>query len=357
VHLSWAAGGWGAPPAPTIKAFCVDFNWGPGYVNGFAPPGMFVAATPHEHLEWYKQLGVNTIQTFCVSCCGYAWFRSDVAPVQPGMKGDFLKELTALAHRDGLRVMGYFCVGANTHWGSTRRELSHGTPSEPHIPLTSEYLDYLCRTIEDALKKTEIDGFMIDWVWNPPPRWIDCEQKLYAELFGKPFPGESKLTPADVAEYGRRAVDRAWTRIHQTAKTTKPGCILWLSCNDLKHPQVADSKMLREIDWLMNEHFDAAYLDAARKTKGPRTRIIQCVCGWDEQHNAQALIQALKGADVGFYGFARPDQVTTLPPTGNGANARNIESMRRFFHEKQVGLRLQFTRPVARELVSAGNDQ
>ncbi|HQE77336.1 MAG TPA: hypothetical protein PLK00_12970, partial [Candidatus Hydrogenedentes bacterium] len=107
--LGAVAGETSAPPE-RIKAFCIDFNWGP---DGFAPPGMYTRASPKAHFEWYRDLGVNTIQTFCVSCPGYAWYRSEVAPVQPGMEGDFLAELTRLGHEGGMRVMGYFCIGAN----------------------------------------------------------------------------------------------------------------------------------------------------------------------------------------------------------------------------------------------------
>ncbi len=129
---------------PPIKAFCIDFNWGP---SGFAPPGMFNQASAEEHLKWYKEMGVNTIQTFCVSTCGYSWYRGNVAPVQPEMKGDFLAEITELAHKENMKVMGYFCIGANTWWGENFPELSYGTPTTIHIPFTNEYIDYLCASI------------------------------------------------------------------------------------------------------------------------------------------------------------------------------------------------------------------
>jgi len=151
-----------------IKAFCIDFNWG---TAGFARPGLWADAFPKEHVDWYRALGVNTIQTFCVSCNGYAWYKGGVVPAQPGLKHDFLPEMVKLGHQERMRVMGYFCVGANTLWGQSHPDLSYGTPSEPHIPFTTEYLDYLCGSIKDALEKTGIDGFMIDWVWNASGRW------------------------------------------------------------------------------------------------------------------------------------------------------------------------------------------
>ena len=105
-----------------------------------------------------------------------------------------------LGHARNLRVMGYFCVGANTHWGQLHPDLSYGVPSTPHIPLSTPYLDYLCASIQDALRRTGMDGFMIDWVWNPKrpgsadakesnERWLECEKAMFTELLGRPFPG------------------------------------------------------------------------------------------------------------------------------------------------------------------------
>lgn len=262
-----------------IKAFCIDFNWAPNH--RFAPPGMFASASPREHFNWYRRMSVNTIQTFCVSCIGYAWYRSSaVAPVMPGLSEDFLKDISNLAHQAGVRSMGYFCVAANTYWGQTHPDLSHGTRSTPHIPLTVTYLDYLDRSIRDALEKIEIDGFMIDWLWNVKPVWLPCERDMYAELMRKPFPGESRVGQEDTDEFGRRAVRRAWEHIHSAAKDVRKNCILWLSCNDLHNSQVAGSPILRELDWVMNENPDPSYLVRIENLVGSHTQLIQNICGW-----------------------------------------------------------------------------
>lgn len=323
------------PKEDRIKAFCVDFNWGP---NGFAPPGMYAKASAKEHFEWYRKLGVNTIQTFCVSCPGYAWYRSEVAPVQPGMTGDFLKEITDLGHAAGMRVMGYFCIGANTYWNETHPDLSHPHPSSISIPFTKEYLEYLSKVIPEVLTKTGIDGFMIDWVFNASHfypdkqyKWLECEKQMYLELFNEPFPGDDAMTPKKINEFNRRALDRCWKCIHTAAKTAKPDCIIWLSCYDLQHPQVVGSALLKEVDWLMNEHPAPAKLEAARNATGPNTKLIQCICGWGDQHNAAKILEDPQFANVGMYGFARPDIETTLPPEDNSGNAKNIEAMRKAF--------------------------
>lgn len=67
-------------------------------------------------------------------------------------------------HRENILVLGYFRAGSNTKWGLDHPELSYGTPTEPHIPYTDEYLAYLEAAIADAVGTTGIDGFMVDWL-------------------------------------------------------------------------------------------------------------------------------------------------------------------------------------------------
>src|SRR3989304_28218 len=84
----------GPESPPPLKAFCIDFNWGPkginglvesgAWPNGFAGPGVWADASPHDHVRWYEGLGANVIQTFAVSCNGYAWYKGGIIPPQPG---------------------------------------------------------------------------------------------------------------------------------------------------------------------------------------------------------------------------------------------------------------------------------
>ena len=196
----------------------------------FCAAGIVGGASPEEHVAWYAALGCNVIQTFAVSCNGYAWYEGGPVPPQPGLKHDFLTEMVKLGHSRGMKVMGYYCVGANTLWGQTHTNLSYGAPSDPHIPFTRAYLDYLCGSIEDGLQRTGMDGFMIDWVWNPGDldgvscAGSECEQQMYRELFGEAFPGKDKITPERDLEFRRRAIDRCWERIRaRPARQTECG--------------------------------------------------------------------------------------------------------------------------------------
>ena len=299
-----------------VKAYCIDFNWGPGGPNAFAAPGLWADAVPREHVEWYKALGANVIQTFCVSCNGYAWYRDGVVPEQPGLKHDFLAEVVRLGHQEDMKVMGYFCVAANTRWGQLHPTESYGVPSDGHIPLTKRYNEYLTAAIRDALNRTNIDGFMIDWAFHGPIhetriQWLPCEIQMWAELMEAPFPGKVNVTKAQELEFARRSVDRCWQSIKHAAKSTKPDCIVWLSMFDLNHPQVVNSRLIKEVDWLMNEGGTVEKLKKIRQELG-RGNLLNCLAAWNRADPRTVVPASLK-AGFGLYGFTRPVTGSLLP--------------------------------------------
>jgi hypothetical protein len=189
-----------------------------------------------------------------------------------------------------------------------------------------------------------MDGFMIDWVWNPRrpgDKWLDCEKQAYRELMVRDFPGEGRLSKGDLLIYETRAIDRCWGRIHRAAKKTRRDCVIWLSCNNLLDPTVMKSAMFREIDWLMNEAGDLKQIGQVRAMAGRRTQLVTCLVGWGDAHNARAVLSDPDSAGLGIYGFVKP-QADSLPlPIREylgkkiddfQGNDRNIASLARFFN-------------------------
>lgn len=331
-------------PEP-IKAYDLDFNWGEGGPNAFAAPGLWADANPEEHIQWYKDMGVNTLQTFIVSCNGYSWYKNGVVPAQPGLEHDFLPEMVKLGHKEGIKVMGYLCIGSNTRWGLENPNYSYGVPADRHIPYTNKYLDYLDAVIRDAVSKTGIDGFMIDWFYQPNRnstggKWLESEKQRYLELMEQPFPGEDNLPEENYNTYSRRAIAACWDVIHSAAKETNPDCIIWLTCFDITHPHIVNSKMFKEIDWLMNEEGDVARIDSIRNMVGDDTELITCLANWNKKDAKKVVADAQK-AGVGLYGFVKPDSTSLLPSVSTflkkpidsfDGDARNIATLARFYN-------------------------
>jgi hypothetical protein len=82
--------------------------------------------------------------------------------------------------------------------------------------------------------------------------------------------------------------------IRTAAKETNPDCILWLTCFDITHPHIVDSRMFREIDWLMNEEGDVAKIDSIRGMVGENTRLITCLANWNQKDPVKVVADALK---------------------------------------------------------------
>lgn len=341
----------GKPVVPAahkeIKAYCLDFNWGGR--RSFAHPGTWAGADPAAHVAWYKAMGANVIQTFAVSCNGYAWYKNGFVPEQPGLKHDFLPEMVKLGHKDGMLVFGYFCIAANPKWAKDHPDLSYGAPATYHIPYTDEYLAYLSSSITDAVKKTGMDGFMIDWVWQPnrqstAGKWLDGEKKLYTQLMGEEFPGEANLSKKQELAYNRKAIDRCWKAIRKAAKAADPGCILWLTSNHMNHPDVVHSDMYSDVDWLMNESGDLKRIGEVKAMVGKHTRLITCLALWNRQEATEVVPEALK-AGVGLYGFAKPrngggliplDKILSTPVAELKGDDRNIAVLARAYHGVSV---------------------
>jgi hypothetical protein len=304
-----------------IKAYDIDFNWGDGGPNGFAAPGLWADADPEAHVNWYASLGCNVIQSFAVSCNGYAWYKNGIVPDQPGLVHDFLTEQVKLAHKRNIMVFGYFCAGSNTRWGLENPEYSYGVPAAPHIPYTTKYLDFLCASIRDAIEKTDMDGVFIDWLWNPgttmepypPLKWLDCEKEMYGELMEQPFPGADRITPELEKQFRRNAIDRCWKKIRETVKSTKPDCIIWLTSCQLTSTDIAGSDMLKEVDWVLNEAGDIATTESVRSMLGPHTRLVTCLANWNGQDPSVVIPAAIKD-NVGLYGFTKPVEGSMMPP-------------------------------------------
>ena len=326
-----------------IRSYCIDFNWLIDGKHVFPEPGHWADANPVSHVKWYKDIGANCIQTFVLSCNGYAWYKGGPIPEQPGLRSDFLPDVVRLGHEQRMLVMGYYCIAANSLWGQRHPEQSYGTPSWKHIPLTKDYIDYLCASVEDALKKTGIDGFMLDWMQNTSGKWLDCEKTMYTELMGVPFPGADKITPDDKKKFDDLAVERCWIRIRDTARKVKPDCILWP--NGLHHLK------LEGVDWLLNEGPDVQNTETARQQlNGRPVRLIQNQVGWPN-HDARKVFSNPRYQSWDFYGFAAPyDNSLPLPvaeylkrPIDDfkatdrmTINDRNIAALVRFYLGKPV---------------------
>jgi hypothetical protein len=166
-----------------------------------------------------------------------------------------------------------------------------------------------------------MDGFMLDWLYNPGGgkdplprfRWIPCEQKMYQELMNKPFPGANKITPEIELVFRRKSIERAWKQIRETAKRTKPSCLIWLSANNVLSKEYQGNSILKEVDWLLNELGNIENTEAMHQLATPDTQFLTCLAAWNKQDPRVTVPAALKH-NIGLFGFTKPVSGSLMPP-------------------------------------------
>ncbi|MEA3477430.1 MAG: hypothetical protein U9R60_04565 [Bacteroidota bacterium] len=165
---------------------------------------------------------------------------------------------------------------------------------------------------------------------------------------GKQFPGEEQLSNEDYDAYSRLAIAACWDVIYKATKETNPDCIIWLTSFDITHPHIVNSKMLKQIDWLMNEAGDMEGVEAVRNMVGEETHLITCLANWNNQDPNVVIPNAID-AGVGLYGFTKPDANSLLPPIEKylespvdslKGDEKNIAALARVFN----GYSLNFTK-------------
>ncbi len=152
-----------------------------------------------------------------------------------------------------------------------------------------------------------------------------CIDFNWGELMDGPFPGKGKVTKAQEMEFARRSVDRCWQSIRRAAKSVKPDCIIWLSLYKLSHPQVVNSRVIKEVDWLMNEGGTPEELKEIRKKLG-RGGLINCLAAWNKADPRTVVPASLK-AGFGLYGFTKPRTGSLLPGIDDYYLAKDIDEL------------------------------
>jgi hypothetical protein len=317
-----------------MRGFSIEFNC--DVLGNPMSPGLYQNVTAESQLKWYLDHGVDVIQTFCMGLNGYAWYRSKIAPVEPGLNGNFLKDLVRIGHEAGVEVHGYFNpVGDASYRVKHCYDESSVIDRRRNQPLTTELVDYYCRCIEEAVRETGIDGFLIDWLDEVEPLWIPAEKQMYEELTSRKFPekpikeasdfpvpwkwfGESKLPVfmerQEVIRFRRLAIERAWKKFREAAKSVNPNVKIWINPPfriwDLD--VFNDNLAVKEADIILSEGRNLEVALWLRK-QVPETPIFVNFGGLRSDGKSKFPLEDFQKYGFHHYGFARPEIETGVP--------------------------------------------
>lgn len=296
-----------------LKSFNIDFNW---LEKKCAPANVFSNADVVKLVDWYEKLGCNNFWTFAVSFNGYAWYDSKLSPKIEGLKGNFTKDCVIEGHKRGMSVFAYHCLGDNPvvakKYPSWRRnsDLDYIT-----MIFCDEYIDWFCEAIKESISECDYDGLVIDCFRCPKNRsgtWDEKEIDLYNLLMDTPYSVD--ISDAQIDEFNKRTIQRAWTKIKTAVKSVKDIPIWTNQPFDFADDPVWNGNILmKEADYILNECPDFSLLEWLKKESGPNTCIVQNLCGWAD-HDLSSFTKEVS-KDIGLFGFAAADPNTCLPYT------------------------------------------
>ena len=294
-----------------MKSFNIDYNW---LNDKYSPGDAFAGANAAVYAQWNKDMGCNNFWTFAVSYNGYAWYDSKYAPKIEGLNGNFTKECVIEGHKRGMTVFAYHCLASNPVIERAHPEWTRTDDADPmKLVFCDEYLDLFCKLIAESITECEYDGLVIDWFRGPMVRrgeWIPKEKEEFKLLMGYPLPKEPDA--AQIAEYEKRSIEKAWRRIKDTVLSVRD-IPIWTN-----HPfEKADDPvwngniLLKEVDYVLNEGPDVKLLDWLKRETGEHTQIVQNLCGWPD-HDL-SVMDRMDLSKVGLFGFAAADPKSCLP--------------------------------------------
>ena len=114
-------------------------------------------------------------------------------------------------------------------------------------------------------------------------------------------------------------------------------------------PDVVNSKIYKQVDWLMDESSHMRNLDRLQPMVGKDTRLIMCLAKWNGQDAMKVVPAALKKG-IGLYGFTKPtnqsgliplEPIVSKPVSQLKGDKRSIATLARAYHGVPIDAKWQ----------------
>ncbi|MFH1616071.1 MAG: alpha-amylase family protein [Planctomycetota bacterium] len=157
---------------------------------------------PKYQLDIFKRACVDTIQVYAKDHWGYSYYPTRVGTIYPGLKHDVFGGLMNMAHKEGFKTMGYYCIsfdclaGSNKAWsvkdyqGKALRFFD--TPPN-YTPwrlacFNTGYRDYVMSQIKEMVSWYPMDMLFLDILIRPAVCFCDDCKRLYKKDTGRKIP-------------------------------------------------------------------------------------------------------------------------------------------------------------------------
>lgn len=253
-----------------FRQLCYDYNW-PGRRLADLPE-KFTQADPVALAEFSRRTNLDAVLLLAVPHHGYCTYETKVGEKFPGIRGDWYGQCVRELHKRDIAALGYITMGTN--WKYMRDNLGkpfiHGRMDADGViePMDAicfnapGYLELVEAYTREVLTQYPVDALRYDMLFSHKRCLCEGCRNLYQERYGEELTTWDGKDERRVMDFYLATLDRAATRLTQTARATKPSVEIWQ--NHINTYSEADVNLGRQYDLAYIEFGDPVRLLALR---------------------------------------------------------------------------------------------
>lgn len=196
-----------------------------------------------EFVAELKRAKVNMATVFTKCHFGNSFYNTSIGHKHSGLEGDFFGEVLDEAHKNDIKVLAYYSLGAdeyavkkNPDWYQVDEEgrIRDGNGTVWHRPcMNAPYREELViPQIKEITQKYDIDGVFIDipYIEHHMCFCRYCKKKFFEEYNMELTPSLLEKNRDTVIEFGRNSAIRCLVEIQKSVKGIKPDIPILVNC-------------------------------------------------------------------------------------------------------------------------------
>ncbi|TVY02974.1 beta-galactosidase trimerization domain-containing protein [Cohnella terricola] len=202
----------------TYRKLHLDYHQPPWMGN---VAGAFTKEEAQKQVALFQKAKIEAVSFFAYDHYGQAFYPSRIAPIHPGLKGDYTGLMTEALREAGLRVTLYLAALTSAHLHAThedwlvRTETNHAPKGAwlqeeaSHLCVNSPFVDeFMVPLIKETIERHQPDAVWIDagaWMIDTPCWCVHCQERYRADT-GLNLPSSPAPKPND------ELADESWLK-------------------------------------------------------------------------------------------------------------------------------------------------
>ncbi len=168
---------------------------------------------PKEYEKFYKEANINSLMVYTKDHWGYSYYDTKIGTKHPGLKCDYIKEVSKILKENDIEFIAYYCLEYETlapmqhpEWaildkeGNPVRLKNKAVPPKWGMPCyETGYRDYVLGQLKEIVENYHPDSLFLD-IFGKSLCYCDACKKKFRDRYGYELP-EAESTVTDNRTY------------------------------------------------------------------------------------------------------------------------------------------------------------